>query len=86
MSPEGFAEEVFRRMRYAIDSLGYDSKDVFYYAEVGEKSEGFLTPDGSTIMNDMERHFNVVKHIWGADPNGETRYTKVYVGLIVRDA
>lgn len=84
VSPEGHAEDVFRRMRYAVDSLAYDSKDVFYYAEVGEKSDGFLTPDCSSIMNDMERHFNVVKHIWGADPNGETRYTKAYVGLIVR--
>lgn len=84
VSPEGYAEEIIRRMRYAIDSLGYDSKEVFYYAEVGKKSDGVLTPDCSSIMNDMERHFNVVKHIWGADPNGETRYTKAYVGLIVR--
>lgn len=84
VSPEGYAYAVFKRMRYAIDSLRYDSKDVFYYAEVGENCEGFLSPDGSDIMNNMERHFNVVKHIWGADPNGETRYTKAYVGLIIR--
>lgn len=86
VSPEGNAYDVFKRMRYAVDSLGYDSKDVFYYAEVGEKNEGFLAPDGSTIMNDMEHHFNVIKHIWGANPDGETRYTKAFVGLIIRDS
>lgn len=84
VSPEGYAEDIIRRMRYAVDSLGHDSKDVFYYVEVGEKSEGFLTPDGSAILNDMERHYNVVKHIWGCNPDGVTRYNKVYVGVIVR--
>ena len=86
VSPEGYAYDVFKRMRYAVDSLGYDSKDVFYYAELGEKNESVLVPDGSTLMNNMERHFNVVKHIWGTDPNGVTKYTKAFVGLIIRDS
>lgn len=86
VSPKGYAYDVFKRMRYAVDSLGFDSKDVFYYAELGEKSESVLIPDGSTLMNNMDRHFNVVKHIWGTDPNGETKYTKAYVGLIIRNS
>lgn len=86
VSPEGYAYDVFKRMRYAVDSLGYDSKDVFYYAELGEKNESVLVPDCSTLMNNMDRHFNVVKHIWGTDPNGVTKYTKAFVGLIIRDS
>lgn len=86
VSPEGYGYSIFKRMRYAVDSLGHDSKDVIYYAEVGKKSDGYLTPDSADIVNNMERHFNVVKHIWGINPDGETRYTRAYVGLIIRDA
>lgn len=86
VSPEGYAYDVFKRMRHAVDSLGYDSKDVFYYAELDGENESVLIPDCSTLVNNMERHFNVVKHIWGTDPQGVTKYTRAFVGLIVRDS
>lgn len=80
--PTGNAYDIAKRMRYAIDSLEADSKDVFYYAEAGENCAEYLTPDGGDIVNFMDRHFNVIKHIWGSEPDGKTRYTKAYVGLI----
>lgn len=86
VSPDGYALEIFKRMKYAIDSLEEKSKDVFYYIEAGNTFKALVSnPDSSTLTRLMGNRYNVIKYIWGENMEEAKRYTKAVVGLLVHD-
>lgn len=86
VSPDGSANNIFKRMRYAIDSLNENSKDVIYYIEAGNPYEAhIINPDSSTLSRLMENRYNVIKYIWGENMEVAKRYTKAVVCLIVHN-
>lgn len=85
VSPEGSAYEVYKRMRYVIDSLEDKSKDVIYYIEAGDMTKaGLFNPDVSVLMNHMASRYNIIKWIWGANMEEAKRYTKAVAVVLIR--
>ena len=84
VSPDGTTYDVYKRMRYAINSTVPKSKDVFYYLEAGDLMKaGLCNPDSSLLMSQMDRHFNVVKSVLGMNLEEAKRYTKAVVGVLI---
>lgn len=86
VSPDGYAYEIFKRMKYVIDSLKEKSKDVFYYIEGGDPiTAQVFDPDASTLVRLMDNRYNVINCIWGVNMEEAKRYTKAVVGLLVHN-
>lgn len=85
VSPEGSAYEVYKRVKYVIDSLEDKSKDVIYYIEAGDMMKaGLFDPDVSVLMNHMDSRYHVIQCIWGANMEEAKRYNKAVAVQVVR--
>ena len=90
ISPKGSSFDISERMIAAIDSLGLDSKDVFFAVELENKV--CFIPDYGVISQGMDDRFNVIAEIVGHDDieydeNDYTQflsYTNVIVGIVVQ--
>jgi hypothetical protein len=83
--PEGSAYDVYKRMRYAIDSLEDKSKDVLYYIEAGNLLKArIINPDVSTLINHMSERYKVIRSIWGTNTEEAKRYTKAVAVVLFR--
>lgn len=90
ISPKGSSFDISERMIAAIDSLGFDSKDVFFAVELENKVCFIL--DYGAISQGMNDRFNVIAEIVGHDDieydeNDYTQflsYTNVVVGVVVQ--
>ena len=90
ISPKGSSFDISERMIAAIDSLGLDSKDVFFAVELENKVCFIL--DYGAISQGMNDRFNVIAEIVGHDDieydeNDYTQflsYTNVIVGIVVQ--
>ncbi len=86
VSADGTAYDVFKRMKYAIDSLDDMSKDVIYYIEAGNPVKAMVfNPDVSVLMNSMDERYNIVKCIWGENLEEAKRYTKAVVAVLIKN-
>lgn len=85
VSPDGTAYDVYKRMRYAIDSLKDKSKDVLYYIEAGDLIKArIINPDVSTLINHMSERYNVIRSIWGTNTEEAKRYPKAVAVVLFR--
>ena len=86
VSPEGTAYDVFKRMKYVIDTLESKSRDVIYYIEAGDPIKAMIfNPDLSVLMNHMNERYNVIKCIWGSNLEEAKRYTKAVVAVLIKE-